>query len=447
MASSPRTGYSLFNAADDCLARNIGIAAFEESLLLNVLFQERLLVHEAYFFNSTLLAEHLSRAKGHQSLFEAASRRGLIVPAFRDPHTASLEEAYARMKQDDVYGPSYELLHPTVQPYRDRIIASVNRGLENRKPFYWPTETQGYLGDGYLRVVRELLQTEQPPAYVQQDPERSQLIQRVWNESERWRFDSVEEAIGLTKAKGARGLQRSELFCVIGWSLGIPKVVTTVGVPDILERCADHEQKLAMTIFLKWATQCHHVNQARFFGTAINFPVYNLDHDFIVDTLLRSPRDLPPAPSEGFRCEVELPPLDALLRADPTELVAIRDELGNGYLLALSRWHNEPSSSHEEDAKRSLQDYCQQICQHYDVGKRQLLVATASNNVASPWPALAMATGTVVGLLTGTPLGVFCLCAATIATVYKYFRLQAVAKRLGAAAQELEVTLPSAVRN
>ena len=38
--SSRRTTpqFSLFNAADDCLAANIGIGSFEESLLLNIRF-------------------------------------------------------------------------------------------------------------------------------------------------------------------------------------------------------------------------------------------------------------------------------------------------------------------------------------------------------------------------------------------------------------------------
>ena len=63
-----------------------------------------------------------------------------------------------------------------------------------------------------------------------------------------------------------------------------------------------------MGVFLKWVTQCYRLNQARNFGTAINFPVYNIDQDFIIDTLMRSPLDLPPESSEGFRCEVEFPP-------------------------------------------------------------------------------------------------------------------------------------------
>jgi hypothetical protein len=446
-SNTPPSDYSLFNSADDCLAPNIGLATFEESLLLNVLFQEHLLIHEAYFFNSTLLAEHLSGAKGRVSLFEESSRQGLIVPAFRDPHTTSLEEAYEVMRRDDVYGSAYVLLNPALQPWRDRIIAFVDEGLQKTKPFYWPTETKGYMGDGYRELIHELLQAEHPPAYVQHDPGRSQLFQRVWSQSEPWRFDGVEEAVRLTKAQGARGLQRTELFCAVGWSLGIPRDVKTVGVADILQRCTNAEQKLAMAIFLKWVTQCHHVNQARFFGTAINFPVYNLDQDFIIDSLLRSPLDAPPKHSEGFRCEVELPPLEALLQADPTELVAIRKDHGLGYLRALKRWQDDPSSAHEVEVRKSLDDYCEQVCRRYDMGLRHRLIAVASKSSGSPWPEVGKTVGSVVGAATGSPVGVFCLCASTIATVYRYFRRGAVARRLAPTSHELEVTLPSSLQN
>jgi hypothetical protein len=436
--------YSLFNAADDCLAGNVGIASFEESLLLNVLFQEQLLLHEAYFFNSTLLAQHLKRAAGWPSLFEAACRRGLIVPAFRDPLTASLEQAYERMKSEDVYGTSYELLHPDMQPMRDRVLGSVAAGLQKTQPLYWPTDEKGFLGEGYLQVIRQFLQTDDPPEYAQHNADRRLLFQRVWETSKPWRFNHVEDAARLTQKKGARGLQRTDLFRLIGWSLGIPKSVMTVGVSDILDRCTDPEQRLAMTIFLKWITQCHHVNQAYFFGTAINFPVYNLNEDFIVDTLLRSPLDPGPAAMEGFRCQVKLPPLDVLLQSDPTDLVAVRSDLGAGYLFALKRWQDEPSGGNQEAVKASLREYCDQICARYERVDAQQLVATVSSGTSPPMASLFEAVGGVGGAILGIPIGIFFQCAKTMTTFYRYSRTQH--KQMGRKpkSRELEVTLPSA---
>ncbi len=94
-------------------------------------------MHEAYFFNSTLLVDHIKRAQGRPALFEVAAKAGLIVPAFRDPNTESLDQAFELMKGE--YGHDYVLLRPEVQPFKNRILAAIDIGLEKTKPFYWPT--------------------------------------------------------------------------------------------------------------------------------------------------------------------------------------------------------------------------------------------------------------------------------------------------------------------
>ena len=71
--------YSLFNAADDWIAPYIDDVTFEESLLLNILFQDRILMHEAHLFNSKLLAYHMQRARGKSSLIEYGARRGEVT--------------------------------------------------------------------------------------------------------------------------------------------------------------------------------------------------------------------------------------------------------------------------------------------------------------------------------------------------------------------------------
>jgi hypothetical protein len=437
------TEYSLFNSADDCLSYRLLDTTFDESLMLNVLFQERLLLHEAYFFNSTLLANHLERAKmGVPSLFELAATRGLITPAFRDHKTQTIDQVQDVMKA--TYGGSFGLINPRMQPFRDRMFAAVNIGLENTRPFYWPVATGGKsLGEGYEKIIRELLQTEHPPEYSSFNPERELQIQRVWEASKTWRFDYVEEAADRTKEKGALGLQRLELFCSLGWALGIPKDIVTISPEDIIDRCSDTEQALAVEIFLKWVTQCHHLNQARYFGTAINFPVYNIDQDFIIDTLMRSPLDLPPEPSEGFRCEVEFPPLDALVKADATELVAIRTDLGAGYLFALKRWLHEPSIDNQEAVKASLRDYCNQICARYNLGIRQALVADISKGNSSPWAGVVSAAAGIGQAVTGVPFGLFSQLTNTMTTLYRYYRVKKLSSQLGPKQRDLEVTLPS----
>jgi hypothetical protein len=86
--------------------------------------------------------------------------------------------------------------------------------------------------------VRKFLQTDEPPEYAQHDADRAQLFQRVWAVSKPWRFDNVEDAVRRTEARGARGLQRTELFRSLGRSLGISPNVSTIGVPEIINWCS-----------------------------------------------------------------------------------------------------------------------------------------------------------------------------------------------------------------
>ncbi len=268
----------------------------------------------------------------------------------------------------------------------------------------------------------------------------AQLFERVWEVSKPWRFDNVEAAVAQTLAKGAQGLQRTELFCSLGWSFGIPKNVVTISPPDIIQRCSNPEQKLGMEIFLKWVTQCHHLNQSRYFDTSMNFPVYNIDHDFLMDSLLRSPLDRAPSSGEGFRCEVELPPLDVLIAVNSSDLVKIRSDLGLGYLLALRRWQDDPTIDNQEATKNLLGDYCSQICMRYNTNVRQPLVAAIMQGRASPEVELGKAIMSTAGAAV-PHFGVFSQVAKPMTAIYRYVRAKKTEATLKSRSRQLEVTL------
>jgi len=289
-----------------------------------------------------------------------------------------------------------------------------------------------------------LLQSESPPVYAQQnenDPAsaREQLFARVWEASKVWRFDCVEEAAERTRRKGSHGLQRLELFCAVGRRLGIPEDRTTITPKELIDRC-EGEEALAMEVFLKWVTQCHHLNQAQSFGTAINFPAYNLEQDFILDTLTRSPVDPAPAAGEGFRCQVELPPMETLLRTSAANLVAIRADLGLGYLNALKRWQNNPSSDNREGVERSLRDYCKQICVRYESEIRQPLIADYGRGAASSSVLLRDSLGSVVS---GSAPGLFVQITKAMNAVFQFMRVKSLTAKTAPVSRELEITLPS----
>ena len=428
---------SLFNATDDCLTPFIGSGEFNESLLLNILFQERIVVTEVHFFNSTLLADHVSAASGRPSLFEHAARQGVVIPAFRDGDLVLLDDARNRMKQ--YYGDNFDPVHPMVRTVLERIVSSVDAGRKNTPPAYWPKKDNLHLGESYERLVHDMIQTDKPPAYVQEGSDREQLFNRVWEGSKTWRFDCVDEAAAKTKSKGAKGLQRLELMNAIGRRFGVFSDTGNVLPGEILARC-EGETRLVAEVFLKWVTQLHQLNNARAFESSVNFPVYNLEQDFIIDSLQRSPLDPGPSAVEGFRCSVELPPLSFLLQSSPIELMAIRNELGLAYLDCLRRWQSDPTQENQETVKSLLKDYCHQICQHYQSSIRQPLVASIGSGTTSR---TELARDTIISLLDVSGTGLFVQAWKGVRAAYSYIRGRHVERVTDVQSRELEITLPS----
>ena len=259
----------------------------------------------------------------------------------------------------------------------------------------------------------------------------------MWQASVSWRFDNVDAAAELTRRKGASGLQRVDLLCSIGWSKGIPRHVMNITPQDIVERCADAEERLMMEVFLKWITQCHHLNQARQFGTAMNFPMYDLDRDFIVDSLLPTARDDQHTKSEGFQCEVLLPPIDVLATRDAKNLVALREDLGGAYLYGLRRWQQSPSQSNQEVVVASLKAYCDQICALYEETDLQAFVARTDRGAGtSVVKSLVGLGGSVV-----SSIGIFSQVGGLLTNVYKYVRTVRRRRQNVVRPQQLEVVL------
>lgn len=357
---------NFLNAADHAIESLINPESFDESLALNVLFQDGLILHEAYFFNSQLLKLHLAKHGENKSLFELAAERGLILPAFRDRKVQSLYDARESMNKPSVYGDGGKGFMAKAseknKPLLSRIVASVDAGLSlsTTRPLYWPDR----VGDGYELLIGRMLQSEQPPNIEGASEDHKNFLDRVWEPTRLWRFDCIHEASIATKKKsGEGGIQRLEIYKALARNLGFDYDDNSDARLQFHRYCKDDEEKIRVDAFLKWLAQCHHINFARSLGVSINFPVYDLDRDFVLDSLVRTSVDSPIAPtSSGFRTTVDFPPMEVLLQSSPRELVAIRKDVGEGYIKALQQWQSEPSDSRRLAVEKLLKSYCTAIC-------------------------------------------------------------------------------------
>jgi hypothetical protein len=435
---------SFFNAADAALDHLVDAASFDESLILNLLFQERVLLHEAYFFSSGLLTDHVARNEGHPSLFVVASRRGLIVPAFRDPTTQSLEHAFDLMQDNHIYGQSWMRIPDSRRPIVLNIVAAIDEGLRHTSPEYWPTGIN--LGAGFQSIVQQLLQREDPPFIEGANVAHKLNLQAVWEPTKKWRFECVNKAIEATTANGQIGLQRTELYRALAAELNAPVTDGSNAINQFFEHCENLEQRLNLEAFLKWIAQCHHINFAKSLGVGLNFPVYNIDQDFIVDSLVRTLVDGPPSKAEGFRVQVELPPIDVLRAENPEDLLAIRSDHGLGYLLALKKWQNDPSNeSLRGDIESTLKLYASQICKRYASGTNPMV---ATYEPASSQHFKTLRDAMIQTTVANAPIpgvGIFMTVASLVRTTYRYIRSSQDKTVMRPRQKEIEVTIPPTI--
>lgn len=354
--------YNLFSAADAVLAPFITQFDFERSLLFNILFQDKLLLHESYFFGSNFIANHIKDSIHPISLFEKAAQQGIIIPAYREEKVKTLEESYNHMKT--VYGKDYNFIdenHNDATIYR--LYDALNRGLLIEAPFYWPKDTQ--LGVTYYKTTNALLNKEELPEYLIEDSKRYSSLFNYWKSSKKWRTELIELAAERTLEKGSPGLQRNEIFNLLGKDIGIPNS-TSINWGNLKKYSSNRQEWKSIVVFTKWITQCHHISMARIFESALNFPVYETNEDFLGESIVRTKNDKPMKTNEGFQSTVKLPPIEILLKESPENLISIRKEIGVVYINALRTWQANPNDNNSNKVQVLFEDYCSRICNYYD---------------------------------------------------------------------------------
>lgn len=155
LTMSASNEYTYLSAADPALEGFLDKDAFERSLLLNILFQPRVLVTDSAVFASHFIEQHVLQDP-RRSLFEAGIASGIVVPAFRDRSSASFMNALDIVRVASLRGmlDSGEELARRLQ-----FAAESNTSFS---PIYWP---QHSVGVKFAELVeRSLMQSEPPPA-------------------------------------------------------------------------------------------------------------------------------------------------------------------------------------------------------------------------------------------------------------------------------------------
>lgn len=340
--------YVLFTAADTLTMQGKTLEDFEIMLVYNILFEDKILMHDAYHANSEFLYQHIAKYRYRESLFELAADNALVVTAYRDSSTTSLEEGIKRMEAD--YGENYPLaIKKADEVTVKRLCGCVNNGGQN---FFWAEGKNPVLGLSYEQVLREMLQDDN------QVQKHSHLGNGdpggLWERTREWRTDLIDEAAYHTKRKGQQGIQRAEIY---------NRLCLRLGVSDISKLRGGNAG--AAKAFMRWVSQCQQLNMAKSFGSSLTLPDYDLEEDFVANDLLKPKEPHSWEDKAPLVCPIKLPTNDMFLKRledSSHTLIDIRLSKGKSYLESLRAWRSNPTEGNKKVAAEMLREYCDEIC-------------------------------------------------------------------------------------
>jgi hypothetical protein len=347
---SGHADFPLFTITDGSLDLNTDASEFETRLVHGLLLEPGLFMGDAYFFSSANLKDHvLGRGQDSISLFEEAMKRGLIIPALRQP-AKDFKAVLGYLRDQQMRGHYDEL-----DPLAERLSGSYDLGAEANRVI-WPLRS----GVGYERLVQHCLLGQQP----------SGVDSGIWQLTESLRHDGVVEAKRLTMSlPGGEGLRRGELIRVAGSLLGVFDLSSqgTIGRDEILSRYArlvgeKSIRHVAAREFFDWIDDIHRVNFAISLGARPSVFTSTPSGAGVLQ------RAMPSAAEEGSSQSVrdqishviEIPQARLLLKWPPEKLLGARD-FGEAWRDSAQRFLDDPNNATRHKAEVALDEYAGEL--------------------------------------------------------------------------------------
>ncbi len=343
-----------FSTADLQLESLLDDLDFDRSLLLNILFQPKILIPDIFFFISTGIRNHLTRNES-LSLLELGLQKGLIIPAFRDINAQDFTSILSVVNgsgnnENAILGIRFDSSDTAL-----RLDANVT--IPEILP--WPNYN---IGKGYQEIIVKYLSQDEMPT-MPTGSEYGQFYKYYWEETKKWRQDCVFDAIKETERIAGEGLRRGLLITEIGRSLGIVKGDQKLNsVSDLLINKVSDKHRDLLQYYCRWLTDCYQFNQAKAFNCKPYFPEFHPISGIMASQFIDSATTDPVDNSqfEILNVELKMPSISTLKKVKPSEIIAIRDEFGADYRKAVLDWQINGSGK-EENLRNCIVSYCNSI--------------------------------------------------------------------------------------
>lgn len=356
--------YTSFMAlGDGMMYPNLTLDKFKHSLLLNLLFHDRVALDGAAFFNSLIIKEYMQdnqeKNGGKTSILEHFTAQGLVAPAIRDRRVKTAEGLFNSLVS--TYQNPRIFLHE-----KDKELLGLYRaleiGLKVEAPFYRLERKKLALDHGYSNLMFGLLQKESDEIF---DTLRIKFdhifFGKLWRANKTWRMDALNKARFQTLAK-KRGvaLRRTELIdelckAILGKEKHSGNVLKDI--QEMKNKLSDPIQRVSLEFIITCMNQYHHLDLSEKYAMCMDFPVYKLASPIILadyNHKIASNNQ----PFRKFKCStLRLAPFRKLLKLDPSQLFDLREELYPEYRKALLIYADSYDYQDALGVERSLERY------------------------------------------------------------------------------------------
>ncbi|MDY7396880.1 hypothetical protein UMM65_16660 [Aureibaculum sp. 2210JD6-5] len=356
----PKKEYLLFNTVDEMISNEISNEKFQRHLVKSILFDKKLLVHEANFLNSSRLFEYLDRHE-EISLFEKGMRENIITPAYSDSKKTNLEEVYKNMAlkyKGRGSGKNLKYEGKVYDSIRHRLFSSslICEDIGNFK--VWPKTN--HQGKSFEEIYFNKLNLGLKRMF---DTGSTKVIENHYSKKTIKSILKKSKKIELKNNKKIELLERHELYYkFLDYSLGKNNDIA-ISVDAFLNKSDSRNNEKALN-FLRLTSRYHHSALSDLFGSMVNHPAY----DFDIDEHINDENGLKHNEISSYPILVgKIPHYDYILNREYDDLMKIRQHgEGRDFFSSYDNYNKKRDDLSLGTLNTAFDNYCKAICRLYD---------------------------------------------------------------------------------
>lgn len=361
---------TFFHLADDQLTDLIDLNAFKASLVLAILFHEKVVIDRAYLLNSRHIRAYLLEPRvsfGGTSILKHFTKTGVISIALRDNENTNMHDLFDDLVQSfsDVDGTFNEEKNASIIEYLDDLKDGIDKkGLPKSKK----SIIRNGVDYGYCDMVQSFLQLDDKEIIQYANSKIDEnWLKSLWAISREWRIDCFEEAKNKTDKTLGVALRRSDFYKSIG-SLAYKENnlldKSKINDTEYLIKSLPKKQGYALNFISTCVDQMHHMELSKKFNSKLQFPVINQLSPILLKKFVKDLEGDELEEVINLDFEVSLPSLESLISMDPLILHDLREKFIGKYLTYLDYYQKAQGESkidRYKDLAEHIRNYCDAI--------------------------------------------------------------------------------------